>query len=389
MEQSGPPVVGELGRERQVRAEEHHADDGTEGSGLFRSGIWENIGLVDTPTRLLRLLGLLSARASWNAAELADRLEITERTVRRDMTRLRDLGYPIVATTGPHGGYELGAGGHLPPLVLDDDEAVAATIALRSAAGDHASGMEAAALSALAKLERVLPAVLRSRVNALASMTIGLRRTDVPEVDVALLTTTALACRQAERVRFDYTDSNGAVTNRVVEPYRVVFSARQWYLVAFDPSRDDWRTFRVDRIDTLRSTGQRFVPVDDPPDAAALVARGLAVYAYSLQAVIRLHASFERAASQVSSTVGLLERETDDTTIARIGGDPDWIARYLAGLQCEFDVLEPDSVRDELVALGERLQSFGRREPWAAAALAQPFPSPEAVASGSSPPSHE
>jgi predicted DNA-binding transcriptional regulator YafY len=340
---------------------------------------------MDTPTRLLRLLGLLSARAGWSGAELAERLETTERTVRRDITRLRDLGYPIEATTGPYGGYELGSGGRLPPLVLDDDEAVAATIALRAVAGGGASGMESAALSALTKVEQVLPALLRERVSALANTTVGLRRGDVPPVNVETLITAALACRRSERLRFDYRDANEVVTNRLVDPYRVVFTARQWYLVAFDAARDDWRTFRVDRIFEPRLSGARFVPKPDAPDAAQLVARGVAIGAYSLQAVVRLHAPLERAAELLPPTVAVLEAAGDDTTIARIGGDADWIARYLAGLNCDFEILEPEEVRTELVAIATSLleRLLGQLPP------SLNNSSPRSAASGGSPPMHE
>jgi predicted DNA-binding transcriptional regulator YafY len=310
---------------------------------------------MDTPTRLLRLLGLLSARASWTGADLAERLEVTERTLRRDMTRLRDLGYPIAATTGPYGGYQLGAGGRLPPLVLDDDEAVAVAMALRAVAGAGASGDESAALSALTKLDQVLPATLRERVNALATFTIGLRRGNLPPVDVDTLVTAAMACRNTEPLRFDYRAASDEQTIRHVHPYRVVNTDRQWYLVAFDLTRDDWRTFRVDRMSTLRPTGARFSPIDDPPDAAQLVARGIAVGSYADSALIRLHASIDQAARAIPSTIAVLEPSDDGTTIAHIGGDADWIARYLAGLECRFEVIEPEAVREELRALGRRL----------------------------------
>jgi predicted DNA-binding transcriptional regulator YafY len=310
---------------------------------------------MDTPTRLLRLLGLLSARAGWTGAELADRLEVTERTLRRDVTRLRDLGYPIEATTGPYGGYELGSGGRLPPLVLDDDEAVAATIALRAVAGAGSTGMESAALSALTKIEQVLPALLRERVSALATTTVGLRRADVPPVDTDTLSAAALACRRFERLRFDYHDANDVATNRLVDPHRVVFTARQWYLVAFDTTRDDWRTFRVDRIAEPRLTGVRFAPRTDAPDAAQLVAHGVALGGYSLHAVVRLHTSPQHAAELLPPTVAVLEPADDGTTMARIGGDADWIARYLAGLDCDFDIIEPQEVRTELAAIASGL----------------------------------
>jgi len=222
---------------------------------------------MDTPARLLRLLVLLSARASWTAPELAERLEVTERTVRRDMVRLRDLGYPVEGTTGPYGGYALGAGGRLPPLVLDDDEAVAVAIGLRSAAAGGAAGIESAALSALTKLDRVLPAPLREQVGALREVTVGLGRSDLPAVDVDALVATALACSRPERLRFDYTDASDNRSDRLVEPFRLVFTRRSWYLVAFDTGRDAWRTFRVDRMRALRLTGARFVH-RDAPDAA-------------------------------------------------------------------------------------------------------------------------
>jgi predicted DNA-binding transcriptional regulator YafY len=177
----------------------------------------------------------------------------------------------------------------------------------------------------------------------------------VPPVNVETLITAALACRRFERLRFDYRDANDIVTNRLVEPYRVVFTARQWYLVAFDASRDDWRTFRVDRISEPKLNGARFVPDPDAPDPTDLVAHGVAVAAYPLQALVRLHTPLERATEWLPPTVAVLEASDDGTTIARIGGDADWIARYLAGLPCDFDILEPEEVRKELVALANAL----------------------------------
>lgn len=311
---------------------------------------------MDTPTRLLRLLGLLSARSGWTGAELAERLEITERTLRRDITRLRELGYPIDATTGPYGGYELGAGGRLPPLVLDDDEAVAVAMALRAVAGTAMTGeATGAALSALTKLDRLLPAPLQERVRALATVTIGLRNRGLPPVDIDTLVVAAVACRRQECLRFDYRAASDAETNRLVHPYRVVYTDRQWYLVAFDTTRDDWRTFRVDRMTAVHNTGARFTPSDDPPDAAQLVRHGIAVGAYDTAAVVRLQMPLDEAARTIHPTVAVLEAESDGVTLARIGGDADWVARYLAGLECEFEIVEPDEVRKELHALAHRL----------------------------------
>lgn len=309
---------------------------------------------MDTSTRLLRLLSLLSGRAHWTAAELSGETGTTERTVRRDITRLRDLGYPVEATTGPYGGYTLGRGGHLPPLVLDDDEAVAVAVGLRAGAGGS-TGTESAALSALVKLDQVLPARLAEQVSAVAAVTVGLRQAGLPPIDVGALVTTALACRRPERLRFTYRDGSDRVTRRLVEPYRLVYTDRRWYLMAHDADRADWRTFRVDRMEELSLTGTRFVQRDDTPDAAAFVSRGLAVAMYAIKARVLLHAPLEEAKAFISPTVGLLEPETDETTIVSIGGEPDWIARFLAGLECRFEVLEPDDVRSELRALGRRL----------------------------------
>jgi predicted DNA-binding transcriptional regulator YafY len=310
---------------------------------------------MDTPTRLLRLLGLLSARAGWSGAELAARLEVTERTLRRDITRLRELGYPIDATTGPYGGYELGAGGRLPPLVLDDDEAVAVAMALRAVAGTAITGeASGAALSALTKLDRLLPAPLQERVRALATVTIGLRSRQLPPVDVDTLMVAAVACRRLECLRFDYRDANDTLTNRLVHPYRVVYTDRQWYLVAFDTTRDAWRTFRVDRIIDVRNTGARYTPSADPPDAAQLVSHGIAIATYEITAVVRLPVPTAEAARFLPPTVAVLE-DHGAHTIARIGGDAGWIAHYLAGLECPFEIVEPDEVRKELHSLAQRL----------------------------------
>jgi predicted DNA-binding transcriptional regulator YafY len=317
---------------------------------------------VDTPVRLLRLLALFSSRASWNGAELAARLEVTERTLRRDVTRLRDLGYPIEATTGPYGGYALGAGGRLPPLVLDDDEAVAVAIALRDLSGIAAPVVGDAALSALTKLGQILPPLLRERVAALGSVTVGLPRADgfVPRdpapLDVATLVAIAVACRRQERLRFTYRSGSSATASRLVEPHRLVAHGHKWYLVAFDNERADWRTFRLDRIGEVINTGARFVHTD-PPDAAAMVAEGIAIRVYDTHVRVRLQLPPSRVPRVIPPTVGVIDPDESDetTTVVRIGGDADWVARYLASLECGFEVLDSDDVRRELHALGERL----------------------------------
>lgn len=310
---------------------------------------------MDTAARLLQVLALLETKPWWTGEELAERLEVTTRTVRRDLTRLRDLGYPIEAVTGPYGGYRLGAGGHLPPLVLDDDEAVAVAVGLRAAAGGEGSGMEGAALSALTKLDRVLPPRLRERVNAVRAVTVDLRRRDMPAVDADALVTLALACRRPERLKFAYSDAAGRPSDRFVEPYRLVFTDRRWYLVAYDKDRLAWRSFRVDRMGHLSPTGVPFTHTD-PPDAAAFVSEGVAISVYDVVARVRLHCDEAWARSIVAPTVGVLESSDGSTTIVRIGGDDDWIAHYLASLEVRFEVLEPDSVKAELRRLGRRLQ---------------------------------
>jgi predicted DNA-binding transcriptional regulator YafY len=310
---------------------------------------------MDTPGRLLRLLTLLSSRPWWTGAELVDRLEITDRTLRRDITRVRHLGYPVEATSGPYGGYRLGAAGRLPPLLLDDDEAVAVAVALRAASEGTASGLETAALSALTKLDQVLPVRLRERVGALRAVTIGLRRAELPPVDLDVLVVAAVACRRPERLRFRYTNADGAATDRRVEPFRLVYTDRRWYLVAYDLDRAAWRTFRVDRISDALATGQPFERTD-PPDAGALVARGVALAAWPLQALVRVHAPREAVAEAVAPTIAVIEPGAEgDSTMVRIGGDAPWIADFVAGLPWRCEVLEPDEVRAELRRRGERM----------------------------------
>jgi predicted DNA-binding transcriptional regulator YafY len=314
---------------------------------------------MDTAGRLLRLLTLLSSRPWWTGAELVDRLEITDRTLRRDITRLRQLGYPVEATTGPYGGYRLGAAGRLPPLLLDDDEAVAVAVALRAASEGTASGLETAALSALTKLDQVLPVGLRERVGALRTVTIGLRRAELPPVDLDVLVVAAVACRRPERLRFRYTNADGAGSDRRVEPFRLVYTERRWYLVAYDLDRQDWRTFRVDRVGPPVATGAKGV-AREAPDAAALVAEGVAVRAYDVQARVRFPVPREVLEQHIAPTVGVIEqgRAGARTSTAVIGGDIDWIARYLASMPFPFDVLEPPAVRDEVAALARQLLAY-------------------------------
>lgn len=306
--------------------------------------------------RLLALLSLLQARPTWTAPELAERLRVTTRTVRRDITRLRDLGYPVTGDPGPFGGYQLGGGtGALPPLLLTDDEAVAVTVGMRVATGHGLTGFEEVALGALAKLEQVMPPRLRERVSSLHAATTPAATRAGPVVAAETLMTVAQGCRRLERLRFAYVDREGNASDRQVEPFQVVYTDQRWYLVARDPSRDAWRTFRVDRMRDAGLTGGRFVRTD-PPDAAALVAQGLAVDAHPWKAVVMLHAELSWAADEIGPTVGLLEAAGEQTRLRIGAASLDWIAHYLAGLPFDFHVVEPPELRTEVRALGKRLQ---------------------------------
>jgi len=314
---------------------------------------------MPTAGRLLDLLALLGSRPWWTGAELVERLEVTDRTLRRDVTRLRELGYPVEAVPGPAGGYRLGRGGKLPPLVLDDDEAVAVAVALRQVAQAAGSGLEGAALTALTKLDQVLPPMLRERVAAVRSMTMALGVPAVPPVDLDRLVLVAVACRRPERLRFTYEAGSGETTERHVEPFRLVATDRQWYLVAYDLDRADWRTFRVDRAREVKATGATFVRREEV-DAAALVAEGVAVRGWEQHVTVRLHLDLQRAAERVAPTVGVLEADGPGHTLARIGGDLDWIARQLVALGCELEVIDPPELVDELHALGRLLLEVRR-----------------------------
>ncbi|MFD5146696.1 helix-turn-helix transcriptional regulator [Streptomyces sp. NPDC058401] len=231
--------------------------------------------MTDTPARLLSLLSLLQTPREWPGSELAERLRVSARTIRRDIDRLRELGYPVEATLGADGGYRLVAGAAMPPLVLDDEEAVAIAVGLRAGAGHAIEGVEEASVRALAKLEQVLPARLRRRVGALQSATVALTRGDGASVDPRTLTAIASAVAGPERLRFAYRDREGAASRRLVEPYRLVSTGSRWYLVAYDMERRDWRTFRVDRVSEPGATGVRFAPRELPMDAEEFVRRGL------------------------------------------------------------------------------------------------------------------
>ena len=305
---------------------------------------------------MLKLLSLLQARPNWTGPELSSRLGVTDRTLRRDVTRLRDLGYPVEALSGPAGGYQLAPGGALPPLLFDDGEAVTVALALRGAAAGSLPGFEDAAVAALAKIEQVLPRRLAEQIGSLQGSIVGLPHRGDPGVAVEpeKLVSLAQACRGRERLRFAYVDGDGKPSERHVEPYQLVHTSRRWYLVARDRDRGAWRTFRVDRISHPSSTGLRFV-LDDPPDAAGLVAEGVAISVYKIKARVLLKIPFDQARRLVSPTIAVIERQRGGTLL-RIGADdPGWIAGYLAGLDCAFRIIDPPELKQAVADLGASL----------------------------------
>ncbi|MEO3875843.1 YafY family protein [Nonomuraea sp. B12E4] len=313
--------------------------------------------MLETSARLLRLLSLLQARRDWSGTALAERLGVSERTVRRDVDRLRDLGYPVDATRGTYGGYRLGAGTAMPPLLLDDDEAVAVAVGLRTAAGGGVAGIEETSVRALAKLEQVLPSRLRHRVNALQVYTepVPADRPG-PEVDPGVLTALAAACRDQERLRFDYRAHDGSAGVRTVEPHRLVAWGRRWYLVAWDVDRDDWRTFRVDRVEPRVPTGPRFPPRDPPEGgAAAYVARGVSAAAWRHRSRIVVHAPAEVVSERINPAVGVVEAVDADTCVLNTGADSlHTIAVHIGLLDLDFEVVEPPELIDHIRALTAR-----------------------------------
>jgi predicted DNA-binding transcriptional regulator YafY len=246
--------------------------------------------MSDPTARALRLLSLLQTHRFWSGPELSDRLGVSERTLRRDVDRLRELGYRVVAQSGTYGGYQLESGSALPPLLLDDDEAVAIAVGLRTAAVQGVGDGEQTSLSALAKLEQVLPRNLRRRVSALQEFTIPAVRSEA-RVQADVLAQLALGCRDHERLRFNYTARSGAQTKRLVEPHSLVPRERHWYLIAWDVDRDDWRTFRIDRLSSVSQTGLRVPPRDLSPDDAAEFVTASSVDTTRYEATVRLRAT--------------------------------------------------------------------------------------------------
>ena len=313
--------------------------------------------MANTSSRMLRLLSLLETHRYWPGAELADRLQVSQRTLRRDIDRLRELGYPVQAQRGVTGGYQLAAGAALPPLLVDDEEAVALAVGLQAAAESAVEGIAESSVRALAKVVQVMPARLRRRVEALRTMTVpaswgGSGRVSV---DPGVLTEVAVACRDAERLRFGYTAANGQQTARHVEPHRLVSLGRRWYLVGYDLDRHDWRSYRVDRVARPEGTGGRFRPRELPAaDAAAFVRAGIG----SVSAVYDVEVLIEAPAAAVRERIGrwsTVENTGPGRCRMRMTADSlDWPTMALGAVGADFEVVSPPELADHVRDWGSR-----------------------------------
>jgi predicted DNA-binding transcriptional regulator YafY len=279
--------------------------------------------------------------------------------VRRDIGRLRDLGYPVHATRGTDGGYRLGAGAATPPLLLDDDEAVAVAVGLRTAARSPVTGIEETSVRALAKLENVLPSRLRRPVSAVADYTVPVPPdSPPPAVDPAVLTTLASACRDHETLRLDYRTHDGSSAVRSVEPHRLVSWGQKWYLLGWDTDRDDWRTFRVDRIQPRTPAGPQFTPRELPEggDVAAYVAQGVSAAAFRFRARVAVHLPAAELAGRLPPAVGTtIEAMDDQSCMLTCGANSvEGLSVYLGLLDADFTVTEPPELVARLRTLADR-----------------------------------
>ncbi|MEU2550822.1 YafY family protein [Streptomyces sp. NPDC013313] len=317
---------------------------------------------TDTPARLLQLLSLLQTPREWPGGELADRLNVSRRTVRRDIDRLRELGYPVRATKGADGGYRLVAGKAMPPLVLDDEEAVAIAVGLRAGAGHAVEGVDEASVRALAKLEQVLPARLRHRVSTLQAATTPLTSGDGPSIAPGTLTVMASTVAGRERLRFAYRDKEGGESHRLTEPHRLVSTGRRWYLVAYDLGRDDWRTFRVDRVREPFATGARFAPRELPEgDAAEYLRRSIRRTQDTYAFEVRFAGTAREVTARLPEWAGVPEADDGGGCVLRgTSGEPvEWLALRLAMAGCEFTVRGPEELVSCVRELGGRLSRAG------------------------------
>lgn len=312
--------------------------------------------MTDTPARLLSLLSLLQMPREWPGSELARRLGVTSRTIRRDVDRLRDLGYPVEASRGSDGGYRLGSGAAMPPLLLDDDEAVAIAVGLRTAAAQAVAGLGEASVRALAKLEQVLPARLRYRVGTLGAATVPVPATG-PLVDPRHLALFAAAVANRERTRFRYRSHEGAESRRHAEPHRLVAAGRRWYLLAYDVDRDAWRSFRVDRIADPIATGARSTTRELPDqDAAAYLTASLHSSAPTFTADVTLHVPAESIMGRFGDApADVVALDGGRCRVHRHTDTLEWIASRLVALGCDFEVHGPPEVVEHLRQLAERV----------------------------------
>jgi predicted DNA-binding transcriptional regulator YafY len=311
----------------------------------------------DTTERVLTLLGLLQQRQVWTGPELAERLGVTPRTVRRDVGRLRTLGYPVHASQGVGGGYQLGPGQDLPPLLLDDEEAIATAVSLLAGAGGAVAGAGDAALRVLTKLDRVLPTRLRHEVRALCGSVESFGGGRTP-VDSDVLMTLARACRDEVEAGFDY-PSGSEVRRRRVEPYRLVASDRRWYLLAYDLDRDDWRSFRLDRMAEVSARAWHFRP-RAAPDAATYVQEGVASRVYPHQARFLVHASADTVRAQISGSAAVVRpREGELCEVLSGAANLDAVLMHVLLLGHDFEVLDPLELRSRCRVLARRLLSAG------------------------------
>ena len=317
--------------------------------------------MLSTSARLLRLANLLQSRRHWPGRVLADALSVDARTVRRDVDRLRELGYPVEASSGVGGGYALGRGADLPPLVLDDEEAVALAIALRAASAS-VGGIEATSLRLLGKLDKLMPTRLRRRATALHAVTLSLR-SGPPLVDAGLLSTLATACRDASVLRFGYRSHAGDESQRHVQPMRLANYGRRWYLISWDIVRSDWRSFRVDRMDKARATGHTFAPRAMPADVAARQERGIAYEPFACRITLRLQGSVEELQALLPVWCGVLEPETATHSLLRVGAEsPESLLAQVLMIGLDAELVEGDAIAPEVQRLLLRMEALFRNK---------------------------
>jgi predicted DNA-binding transcriptional regulator YafY len=312
----------------------------------------------DTTSRALRLLSLLQSRRVWTGPELMSRLEVSERTLRRDIDRLRDLGYEVSSISGPAGGYQLHAGADIPPLLLDDDEAMAIAFGLLTAAGGTIEGLEETSLRALTKLEQVLPPRIRRRIATLQRAVVPLVRSWVT-VDSEVLTAVAQACRDNERLRFEYQRRDGEQTERHVEPHQLVSIHQRWYLLGYDRNRDDWRTFRLDRVKSPWGTRVAFEPRPIPGgSAAAYVEQSLRSMPMRYQVIAAVDAPASEIEPKFRHGEAEVEPLGEDRCMVKLQGDAlEWLAFILIWLDADFTIQAPDELIEYVDTVSHRLAS--------------------------------